>query len=93
MLMNSMAILESEKAIAQAGRLEQLTFLAFFFVPNSFVSSFFSMNVIQLQNMQLWIYFAVSLAVLVASVAFYLFVENIKKVLKSLPQKLGHLIS
>lgn len=79
-LMNSMAILESEKAISQAERMEQLTFLAFIFVPLSFVSSFFSMNVPELQNVPIWIWFTVSAVIFVASTGFYLFKDRIRNV-------------
>lgn len=59
-LMNSMAILESKKAIQQAGRVEKLTFLALFFVPLSFTTSFFGMNVAGLNNVPLWVWFITS---------------------------------
>lgn len=64
MLMNSIAILESEKAIAQAGQMARLTFLAFIFVPMAFVSSFFSMNVPELQSVPLWAWFVASTVIL-----------------------------
>ncbi|KAM3457482.1 hypothetical protein NHJ6243_007819 [Beauveria neobassiana] len=63
-LMNSLAILESEKAIAQAGQMARLTFLAFIFVPMAFVSSFFSMNVPELQSVPLWAWFVASTVIL-----------------------------
>jgi hypothetical protein len=44
-LMSSITILESEKAIEQAEVVTRLTNLAFFFIPLSFVSSVFGMNV------------------------------------------------
>ncbi|KAI1669666.1 CorA/Zinc transport protein ZntB [Pyrenophora tritici-repentis] len=46
-LMSSMSIAESRKAINQAERVTKLTFLAFIFVPLSFTTSFFGMNVKQ----------------------------------------------
>ncbi|KAM3457473.1 hypothetical protein NHJ6243_007810 [Beauveria neobassiana] len=58
------AILESEKAIAQAGQMARLTFLAFIFVPMAFVSSFFSMNVPELQSVPLWAWFVASTVIL-----------------------------
>lgn len=42
--MNSAAIAESQRAIAQARQVEQLTRLAFIYVPLSFTTSFFGMN-------------------------------------------------
>ncbi|KAK4116003.1 hypothetical protein N656DRAFT_794352 [Canariomyces notabilis] len=44
-LMSSITILESEKAIEQAEVVTRVTNLAFFFIPLSFVSSVFGMNV------------------------------------------------
>lgn len=43
--MNVISITEARKGLSQARRIELLTLLAFFFVPLSFVTSFFGMNV------------------------------------------------
>jgi Mg2+ and Co2+ transporter CorA len=43
-LMSSISISESQRAIEQAERMGKLTFLAFVFVPLSFTTSFFAMN-------------------------------------------------
>ncbi|CAH0055137.1 unnamed protein product, partial [Clonostachys solani] len=43
--MNVISITEARKGLAQASRIELLTVLAFLFIPMSFVSSFFGMNV------------------------------------------------
>ena len=86
-LMNSMAILESEKAIAQAGRMEQLTLLAFFFIPISFVSSFFSMNIPLLANPPMWSWFVVSGTMLVPSIGFYLFNDKLRNAWQRLRRK------
>lgn len=44
-LMSSMSIIESEKAIVQGAAITKLTELAFFFIPLSFAAAFFSMQV------------------------------------------------
>ncbi|KAM0740801.1 hypothetical protein ACQRIT_005985 [Beauveria bassiana] len=82
-LMNSMAILESEKAIAQAGRMARLTFLAFIFVPMAFVSSFFSMNVPELQSVPLWAWFVASTVILTPSLALYWLDEDTRRRFKA----------
>ncbi|KUJ18333.1 uncharacterized protein LY89DRAFT_746609 [Mollisia scopiformis] len=86
-LMNSMAILESEKVIAQAGRMEQLTLLAFFFVLISFVSSFFSMNIPLLANPPMWSWFMVSGIIPVPSIGFYLFNDKLSNAWQRLRRK------
>jgi Mg2+ and Co2+ transporter CorA len=55
-LMSSVSISESKKAIGQASRVARLTFLAFLFVPLSFTTSFFGMNVTELANNRLSIF-------------------------------------
>jgi hypothetical protein len=74
-LMSSISISESKRAIAQAQRVGKLTFLAFFFIPLSFTTSFFGMNVKELEGGSLglkwWV--ALSLLMTAATVAvFYL---------------------
>ncbi|KAK3328637.1 hypothetical protein B0T19DRAFT_196272 [Cercophora scortea] len=49
-LMSSISISESQKAMEQAARVGRLTFLAFVFVPLSFTTSFFGMNVAEWQD-------------------------------------------
>ena len=49
-LMSSISISESQRAMEQAQRVGKLTFLAFFFVPLSFTTSFFGMNVEELEG-------------------------------------------
>ncbi len=55
-LMNTMTIAESREAIVQAKKVSRLTSLAFIFVPLSFTTSFFGMNVKQLsqQSTLIW---------------------------------------
>jgi Mg2+ and Co2+ transporter CorA len=66
------AMLEgSRKAIHQAERSGRLTLLAFFFLPLSFTTSFFGMNFIELGTgkLSIWYAFAISVPVLLFSVA------------------------
>ncbi len=64
-LMSSITIAESKEAILQAQRVSKLTLLASIFVPLSFTTSFFGMNVRELgqgpQSMRLWGYLSASL--------------------------------
>jgi Mg2+ and Co2+ transporter CorA len=45
-LMSTMSIIESQKAIAQAETVSKLTYLAFFFIPPTFVTGIFGMNIV-----------------------------------------------
>jgi hypothetical protein len=67
--MNSAAIAESQRAIAQAMSVEQLTRLAFFYIPLSFTASFFGMNLSYFGtgNIKLWVWFATSVPLVLAS--------------------------
>ena len=60
--MNSASIAESQRAIEQAQQIEQLTRLAFFYIPLSFTTSFFGMNLglFGSGHVPLWLWFAVS---------------------------------
>jgi Mg2+ and Co2+ transporter CorA len=72
-LMSSISISESQRAINQAYRVEKLTFLAFIFVPLSFTTAFFSMNVAQFQQEKLSIIWWVVMTVLVMGISISLF--------------------
>ncbi|MCJ1357707.1 MAG: hypothetical protein MMC33_007703 [Icmadophila ericetorum] len=67
--MNSAAIAESKRAISQAQQVEQLTRLAFIYIPLSFTASFFGMNLTTFGtgtlHMSTW--FAVSIPLVVVS--------------------------
>ncbi|TPX13843.1 uncharacterized protein E0L32_005787 [Thyridium curvatum] len=67
--MGSAAIAESERAIQQAQQMRLLTRLAFFYIPLSFTTSFFGMNVLLFGsgNLQLSTWFVVSIPLLVVS--------------------------
>lgn len=69
-LMNTIVILESEKAINQSERIRKLTFLAFIFAPLSFTTSFFGMNVNGLQGLSILFWCLMSFVVLVLAVGF-----------------------
>jgi Mg2+ and Co2+ transporter CorA len=45
-LMSTMSIIESQEAIAQAETVSKLTYLAFFFIPPTFVTGIFGMNIV-----------------------------------------------
>lgn len=67
--MSRASITESKRAISQARKIEQLTLLAFFYIPLSFTTSFFGMNlgVIYTGQLGIWVWFLVSLPVLLLS--------------------------
>lgn len=58
--MNTISILESKKGLQQAERVGLLTFLAYVFIPLTFISSVFGMNVTTFTspNPPLWKFFA-----------------------------------
>ena len=73
-LMSSISISESHEAIEQAKRMGRLTFLAFIFVPLSFPTGIFWMNVQELKDdvgVKWW--FALSLPVLAGAIAMFYF--------------------
>ncbi|KLU91870.1 hypothetical protein MAPG_10819 [Magnaporthiopsis poae ATCC 64411] len=63
-LMSTMSILESERAIEQAEAVTRLTNLAFFFIPPTFVSGVFGMNIVEFdQKLAVGMWVAVSAGV------------------------------
>lgn len=68
-IMNQAAIAESKRSISQAKKIEQLTLLAFFFIPLSFTTSFFGMNLgtVGTGELSLWLWFAISIPTVVLS--------------------------
>jgi len=77
-LMSSISISESQKAIEQAQRVGKLTFLAFVFVPLSFTTSAFGMSVTELKDgvdLKWW----VTLSVPVTAFAVALFYWDIER--------------
>jgi hypothetical protein len=73
--MNSASIAESKRAISQAQQVDQLTRLAFFYIPLSFTASFFGMNVTSFGTgtLHLWSWFAVSVPLVIISYAVLAF--------------------
>jgi Mg2+ and Co2+ transporter CorA len=61
--MNTISILESKKGLQQAERVGLLTFLAYLFIPLTFISSVFRMNVTTFTspNPSLWAFFATAI--------------------------------
>jgi Mg2+ and Co2+ transporter CorA len=80
-LMNAESYRQSQRAIQQAEELAKLTFIAFFFVPLSFSTSFFGMQFDELHRpLSIWIWFTVSIPLLVFSFIFWSF--DVIKILK-----------
>ncbi|KAM4057225.1 corA-like Mg2+ transporter protein [Hirsutella rhossiliensis] len=73
-LMSSLSISKSQMAIVQAQRVGKLTFLAFIFVPLSFTTSFFGMNVAELADnttgLKTWGVLSASLTVAIIALFF-----------------------
>ncbi|KAL8906714.1 MAG: hypothetical protein Q9207_001840 [Kuettlingeria erythrocarpa] len=74
-LMNEIVIAESKEARIQTARLGRLTFLAFIFVPLSFTTSFFGMNVRELgaspNTLSIWAWFLLSMPLLAFAIFFF----------------------
>ncbi|KAF2124977.1 hypothetical protein P153DRAFT_434684 [Dothidotthia symphoricarpi CBS 119687] len=66
-VMNRAMIAESKRAISQARKIEQLTWLASFYIPLSFMTSFFAMDLGNIRKLPLWLWFATSIPVLLLS--------------------------
>lgn len=69
MLSNDAMVREAQKTMQQAEGMAKITFIAFFFVPISFTTSFFGMNFFELNipGLKVWVWFIVSLPVLLIS--------------------------
>ncbi|KID73958.1 uncharacterized protein G6M90_00g032160 [Metarhizium brunneum] len=71
--MNKATIEESRKAIEQSERLKKLTLLATFFIPLSFSSSLFSMNIDLLeQRVKFWWFFVLCIPITLLAYILYL---------------------
>jgi hypothetical protein len=81
-LMSSISIAESQRAIDQAERMGKLTFLAFVFVPLSFTTSLFGMNVAELHGGELGIKWWVALSVPLMAAAVALFYWDTGKLVR-----------
>ncbi|KAK1778044.1 cora-like Mg2+ transporter protein-domain-containing protein [Copromyces sp. CBS 386.78] len=87
-LLSSISIYESQRAIQQAEDMAKLTFLAFLFVPLSFATSFFGMNFKELDGNKLsvwWWGVGSGISLVIAILAYYLFpqVERLKNRVKN----------
>ena len=70
-IMSSTSIAESKRAIAQTHEVTKLTRLAFFYVPLTFTTSVFGMNLSPIaagQQQSLWLWVAVSVPILFVSI-------------------------
>jgi Mg2+ and Co2+ transporter CorA len=72
-LMSSISISESQRAIDQAQRVEKLTFLAFIFVPLSFTTGLFGMNVTEIEGGKLSLTWWAVVSLPVMGMAIFLF--------------------
>lgn len=84
-IMNDMNLTESKRAITQAGSVKRLTFIAFVYIPLSFTTSLFGMNVRQLGSgeMPLWVWVATSVLVLMLTVAvFFVDIDFVKRLFR-----------
>jgi len=72
-LMNYVMLAESRQAISQGQRVAKLTMLAFMYVPISFTTSFFGMNVTQIVSgeLSIWIWFVTSIPIFILSFSFF----------------------
>ena len=85
-LMSTMSLLQSQKfveqsqtSIEQSQQINKLTRLAFVYIPLSFISSVFGMNVKEIQvNPPIWVFFATAIAFTFLSVCIVSW-QNIKK--------------
>ncbi|RPB01127.1 hypothetical protein L873DRAFT_1677535, partial [Choiromyces venosus 120613-1] len=65
LIFNTISIEESRAAVEQGRSIGRLTWMTFVFLPLSFVASILGMNVFQTKSPSLWLYFAVSIPLLV----------------------------
>lgn len=73
--MNNANLAESRRAMLQARKVGKLTLLAFFYVPLSFTTSFFGMNLEEFgtsTTIANWVWVCVSVPIFVLSVVFYI---------------------
>ena len=72
-LMSDLAYREAQKGIRQGTAVLKLSLLGFFFIPLSFTTSFFGMNVIEIEhaNVSVWLWFVVSIPVLMIAFLYW----------------------
>jgi hypothetical protein len=71
-IMNDVLLKESRNAFTQAKEVGRLSFLAYFFLPMSFVTSLFGMNVVQISDWRLAVAAILTVFVLVMAVSVVL---------------------
>ena len=72
-LMNIIALDGSNQQMLAAERVQKLTFMAFIFVPLSFTTSFFGMNLTELKSkLSIWVWFAFTAPLMTVAVAAFL---------------------
>ena len=80
-LMSQMGVLEATRSLSATRRVMRLTLLAFIFLPLSYVSSIFGMNVDRFSNNPpFWTYWATALPLTLMVVGFALWSEPLKTV-------------
>lgn len=79
---NNAMLAESRRAITQTKRVGKITFLAFFYIPFSFTTSFFGMNFQEFGTgkQSLWVFFTSSVPLFLFTLCFLLFdAQKLKK--------------
>jgi len=71
-LVSTLALKESRRSIEQSTSTKHLTQLAYIFLPLSLSTSAFGMNTVELQNTQLWVFFATAGISLLISLVLWL---------------------
>jgi Mg2+ and Co2+ transporter CorA len=78
-LLSTMSILKSQKSIEQSEQVNKLTRLAFVYIPLSYISSVFGMNVKEIQSSSpIWVFFVAAISFTLLSVCL-VSCQNIKK--------------
>lgn len=72
-LIGAMAIYESRRSIKEAVSVKRLTQLAFVFIPLSYVSSLFGMNITEMSGNgpRLWVFLVTSFSLLIGALSFW----------------------
>lgn len=82
-IINNSMLAESRHAVSQAKRVGKVTFLAFFYIPFSFATSFFGMNFVEFGTgkQSLWVFFTSSVPLFLFTLCFLLFeAEKMRRV-------------
>ena len=88
MIMNSVLLLESHKAIEQAERMKKLTLLASFFIPLSFAAGILGMNLEQFGQGTVPYWWYIVLSIPITIVAQIIYVWNTDTVVKFWERKI-----